>query len=248
MILLATMILTAKLTTGPTGLDRLLIFNRGGQIQGRSLDMNDPLLLIQVVNDLVPLGTREAMRRLDKFSRSSDGFGVNFYLFWVARILFKGKKPGYFFPYPQIGGISPLPPKDLSTWPTYPLVENNDIPFNLVQIITGAGHPQAFLCDKKSWTIRTQKLVPPDDPFPFDKKPVNVHVTYSNEEYTTQARMEIIGLVRTAYQISRSRVEDIGSDRDFEIAHQDFLKLGCHWDRFQNMYVRGDGTFDLDVL
>ena len=234
--------------TGPVGLDRIPNFDYVDQLRDHQYDLNDPLLLIQVANDLIPLGTREAMRRLDKYAKTPRNWYSEDFPFWLARILFVGKKPGYFFPYPQIGAIGPSPPKDISTWPTYPLVEVSGIPFNLFESCMLAGHAEEFYCNRNEWTVRAHKLVPPDDPFPFDRRPSKWNITVSRTRYTEQARAEILRLVRTAYRLDRSMLEYTRTDKDYERAHQDFLRLGCHWNPYLNMYVRGDGTYDLDVI
>ena len=82
----------------------------------------------------------------------------------------------------------------------------------------------------------------------MDRRPTGVKVTITDSEYITQARAEILRLVRTAYSLDESKLEFIRKDKDYEQAHRDFLKLGCYWNPYLNMYVRGDGTYDLDVI
>lgn len=248
MMILLLMLAFTQEYTGPVGLDRIPNFAYVDQLQDHVSDHNDPLLLIQVTNDLIPLGTEEAMRRIDKYAKSHDDSDQHRFLEWLARVLFVGKQPGYSFGDPHIGAVNPKLPADFSTWPLFPLYELQSIPFNMFAGAKGTGTFALFECNRDEWTIRHSKLVPPDDPFVCDKRPPNLTISVSDHSFKEQVHAEIIRLVRTAYRIDRSGLKYINDDNDFELAHKDFLKLGCHWNRYLNCYVRRDGIYDLDVF
>ena len=217
----------------------------------------DSLWLIQVANDLMPLGKEKAIAVLEEYDRVNN-FPEAHWIFWLARVLFSSKERGYLEPTTiPIRGI----PKNRHDSPSFPILFDGDCPFSVAHLQTVIG---TYFCDfreycesnKSDWKIRTKKLRPPDDPFLcYDtlvdsngwpqKDPFDNYMP----DYKWDLMLEIFKLVRTAYAVPEFRTynpyED-GRRAIFEGHHAEFLRLKCHWDEKLQMYVRGDGTYTLD--
>ena len=207
----------------------------------------DPLHLIQSANAIIPLGTVKALAVLRESDRIVPGWseGGDF-LFWLVRTAFRGKKPGYVFPVPMIGAMSPVHPKVLSKWPTYPLVNIANFPFLIYYGATLAGHPEPFdmyaETNAKNWEVLDKKLIPPNDPFPLYKEVLQTKVMPFGDREKGVIRSTILRSVRNAIKPSR----DDWDESRFESVHKEFLRLKAHWDYRLEIYVRGDGSFDKD--
>jgi hypothetical protein len=226
---------------------------------------SDPLRLVQVANDLMPLGKQKAVAVMREYARVSGRDDT--WMFWLARVMFTSSRPGGVFRVPRIGGIVPPPPKDLTKWPTFPIVIVDDVPISLFRGAVLAGFPEPFGWylkeHEKEWTLRTRRLTPPDDPFLSYKKLVGtdrwplrrVDPTKTGRiipfaESEGYALKEVLTLVRTAY---RPPGMDQGSypyinGLDYDRYHDAFLKLGCRWNDARQVYVRRDGSFTPDKV
>jgi hypothetical protein len=242
---------------------------------GSTVSGFDPLYLIQAVNGFQLFGQKGALERLREFGRYwewPDG-GCPY---WLTRLLFIPKSPDFIFPIFGAGQASEYRDEKYLPYKTYPKFVVQGIPFHFapsgIQITgevseefaestdqrpttknqeeedekDGIDYFQRYLDENQDkWTLRKSPLVPPNDPFltlpmalEIGKKIVPL------KEATEEAMSQITWLVRTVYRPKRSRDEDIS--RGFYEAHEHFLKLGGHWDRKRNLYVRFDGTFDQD--
>lgn len=241
-----------------------------GQTQ---IDCSDPLRLIQATNDLIPLGTEKALAAIEFYASMQPGCHDDF-LFWLVRTLFVGKSANYSFPEPAHGIMEPKPPKDLSTWPLYPMFIEQDFPVNAVRFSGMQGSPfyfkMYFSANKADWQIRSKPLTPPNDPFPIYQKLAKQYPWLLRDERDEKFRKElestlskqfegvkvepnedsIIALQRSILFGIRNVLKlDLGNikPKQFEAIHQRFLKLGGHWDPKNNCYVRKDGSFDKDL-
>ncbi|MFI5384500.1 MAG: hypothetical protein ACHQ50_00100 [Fimbriimonadales bacterium] len=167
------------------------------------------------------------------------------------------ERRGY-FALPGIGFILPGAPKDLSKFPTYPILMVDDVPFNFYQGVELDGVPEGFSWyvdrDGKHWRLREKRLRPPDDPFPSLmrlfatsqwKLMVALHPTVQFPVIRKSSFLDqMLSLVRSAYDPGPpDRWDDTRFDR-FDRVHQSFLALHCRWDDARQTYVRGDGSFD----
>lgn len=214
------------------------------------------LRLIQVANLLRPLGKTKAIAMMTEYDSlvGLDGFYENNWLFWLTRVLFQSTAPKGIFPVPRIGSITPSPPKDLSLWPTYPVIEVQSIPFVIYRTLFLAGFAEPFqsYVDRcqKDWIVRPQKLRPPDDPFPaladLFASPSWPFRKTDGQEFVSESE-GLLALVRTAYKSKDDALPyNVWPRKSFEENHRAFLKLGCHWDENRQIYVRRDGSFTLD--
>ena len=212
---------------------------------------NDSRRLIQVSNLLIPKGRAKALAILGEYSRVAAGaMDSDNWLFWLVRVMFTSNRPGGVFPVPLIGAIAPAPPKDLRSWPTFPVFVVDDVPVSLFRGADLAGHAEPFnsyLHDHaKEWTLRKTELRPPDDPFPVYKKLIAspawraTRVDAPSFEDENRALQEILALVGTAYRPAAA--PDSVSRPDYDRSHREFLALGCHWDQARQMYVRKGGS------
>lgn len=213
----------------------------------------DSLRMIQVVNALQPLGKGKALAAIVEYTRVVPLWreGDSNFPFWLVRHLFHGKKGDYVFPVPHVGALQPEPPKDPSTWPTYPVVLLDGLPVNLLRGLTLAGYPEPFdryaEAHGKDWKMRSDLLRPPDDPFYLIHVAAS-HPRFKSAEDRTSLAKTIIRTVRTVYQEAEPswmRGDAINA-KGWEAFHRKFLELGGHWDEGLQMYVRRDGSFDPD--
>ncbi len=232
----------------------------------------DPIRMIETVNALQPMGTRKALAVIDEYSRvGGSSWDDHDFLFWLVRVLFVGKKPGYTFPVPAIGAIYPAPPKDMSKWPTFPVQVIRGFPINVFQGAALGGFPEPFTMyfesHKAEWQIRPEKLTPPDDPFsvvyevkkttegrsggssgvdrPNPEEVKRLSRLLPSDPDDTLIRGQIIRAVRS---VAKFREGDWGTIIGFGNARDYYLSLGGHWDAAKQRYVRRDGSYDPDVI
>ena len=217
----------------------------------------DSLWLIQVANDLMPLGKEKAIAILEEYDRVNN-FPEGHWIFWLTRVLFTPGEKGYMENAPiPIRGV----PKNVFDSPTYPILFDNDCPLSVAHMQNVNG---TYFCDfrdycgsnKSDWTIRTKKIRPPDDPFLCYERLVNSKGWPQKDpfdnympEYSQDLMVEIYKLVRTAYVVPELRTFNPYEEARreiFEKHHAEFLRLKCRWDEKLQMYVRGDGTYTLD--
>ncbi len=221
---------------------------------GVHYDSNDPLRLIQAVNDLQPLGTEKALAAIVEYANIVPLWcDDRDFLFWLTHVLFVGKKPGYVFPIPGLGAPCLKPPPDKNKWPTFPVRIVRGFPVNMYQGSTLGGFPepiQWYVRDHgKDWMIRPDKIAPPDDPFPIYKELLTSGIhPFDGTNDRMHLASEIIRAVRNAVRVSSEEWRDGPdvSDAGIESVHQKFLKAGGHWDAKLGLYVRKDGSFDPD--
>ncbi len=199
---------------------------------------SDSQRLIQVANLLIPKGQAKALAILGEYGRTNLGDRDSDWLFWLVRVLFTSKRPGGVFPIPSIGVISPLPPKDLRKWPTYPVAIVDDVPVVFVRGVELAGKTKPFALymreHMKEWTLRKTTLTPPDDPFPTYRKLKAAHAETPLKAF--------LGLVRSAYRPRNLEESARVQGTDYDRHHKAFLALGCRWDVQRQMYVRRNGS------
>jgi hypothetical protein len=213
--------------------------------------------LIRVANLLIGLGDAKALPVLREYSRVASVFSDDDWLFWVVRVAFELKEGQKGFRPPGLGAMSPAPPVDLSTWPTYPLLIVDDYPLNFYRGASLAGRAEPFESyledESKNWKLRTKQLTPPDDPFALREKVLANPVWEVMHQDGERGYARAIGLgeickavvsgLRSCYRPGgdSSRYYEMTQER-YEELHSEFLALNCHWDAKRNCYVRSDGT------
>ncbi len=133
----------------------------------------NPLALIRVVNELLPLGKERALSvieeylRLCSFAEDTAEDGV----FLVLRVLFEvPEEPGY-MPHMWVGAPSPEEPTDPQRLPHFPLLLLDDVPLLLIGGYSVGGRPELphshVRYFREHGRLRTKPLVPPADPLVF---------------------------------------------------------------------------------
>ena len=108
-------------------------------------------------------------------------------------------------------------------------------------------------------TIRTQKIVPPADPFVIypeaaaleapltyqdPHNPAHISPNFNSERTPVYVLAQILEMVSTVYRpFGDDEIHRDLNPSDFERYHKEFLALHCHWDLSRQMYVRKDGSF-----
>lgn len=218
----------------------------------------DPLWVIRSVNMLIPLGIDKVCFAIEQYGRVLGGYVYGDQdLFWALRTLFEPPDPPGFMPVPMIGAIYPTPPKDLRKSPRFPMEIVDDVPFNLLRGVSMAGVPESpfwALSYYRKYKLRTNPLVPPNDPFLAYEKllkskewPWPGHTkaedrfTIPYEEDEGFALKQVLMMVRRVYQPVDFRVPTGVNGLDFPKFHKGFLALGVRWDPVLQQYVRADG-------
>ena len=225
---------------------------------GSHLDEKDPLLLLQVANELIPQGEKRCLQYLKSWEDDADHEDFFMAVFWpylLARVLFIGKNPDYVFPGIIGGGLSKSS-DDLKKWPAYPVViaDNSTVlcfPFGAM--LGGQIPPfHVFLNDNANkWRVRTTKYILPNDPFLVLPRLLVAGASPEDAKTTQRAVVnQVLKLIRTAYRPEKPGQSHWAEDdpKLFEQLHQEFLKAGCRWDSKISLYVRKDGSFDKDPV
>lgn len=218
---------------------------------------NDPLLMIQSINSLMPLGESKVLKTIRGLDEYFQSWSDAWWPYWLTRVLFVGKDPSYVPPAIGEGQMSELRPVQVKNWPSYPKIIVDGVPIHLQMPSSdirggGAEDPGDFAtyldANQKEWRLRKGILVPPDDPFPILQKCLSTPMPIERQEVRQQVAKQILLLVRTVYYPQRYSLVAGASTDDikYEQIHQEFLKLGGHWNQRLNVYVRKDGTFDKD--
>jgi hypothetical protein len=108
-----------------------------------SLVSYNPGLIVQAVNELIPLGKETALATIAGYYENADRQAdPRQGLFWVLRVLFDvPTEPGYLPPV-RLGAPRPAAPKDLRAIPRFPLVLIEDIPLLMVTSYILGGLPE----------------------------------------------------------------------------------------------------------
>lgn len=231
---------------------------------------NDLLYVVQAVNCLVSLGQERALSFIRDFG-TYWGFTDEGFPYWLTRLLFVPKSPDYLFPTYGAGQVAENRPKEFEKWKTYPKFIVDGIPFHFELSSLGIrgdiGNRSSIsdLCSNQGdqdpdvdgidyfvkyldansakWTLRKDVLVPPDDPFlTLDDAVAVGRQIVPEKDARRYAEEQILALVRTVCAPKHRRYTHV----DFLEMHEVFKKLGGHWDRHRNIYVRRSGFFDQD--
>lgn len=204
----------------------------------------DALRYIQVANMLISKGRRKVLAILGEYDRVSDKQRECDWLFWLVRVAFTSTKPGGVFVIP-LNGTSQVSDHQLRAWPTYPIVTIDDVPYYLDfgwRITTG--QPQEFSWymedHEKEWVLRSKPIVPPDDPFLSYKKLMASRFWATGQSDERGLVLEqVLALVKDAYQPrDLTPSQETSPTALYQTYHRAFLRLGCHWDRKRQTYVR----------
>lgn len=221
---------------------------------------NSPLLYIQLVNTLQPLGKDKALAVIGEYLRvSSDHFGDRIPLFILLRLLFEvPEDPGY-MPRMMVGAPSVKEPEDRKLVPLSPVVLMDDIPLNLVISYSIAGNrpnPTGELeYFRKNGTWRKSPLHPSNQPLELlaalERSPQWIYGEPrdgTNHEWEkNQLAEQLLRLIRTVYQIEtdqdgRMIPRDRFDPQQWDKIVKDVATLNIRWDVAKNIYVLADGS------
>ena len=220
----------------------------------------DPLLYIQLVNTLHPLGKDKALAVIAEYLRvSSPYLGDRIPLFILLRLLFEVPGDPGFMPRMMVGAPSVKEPEDKKLIPLFPVVLMDDIPLNLVISYMLAGCPQPveqhlehFRRDGK-W--RERPLHPSDKPLEMLAalrrspqwifKDLNAGMNYEWQQ--NHLTNQLLELVRTVYFIEPDhfgqRLPGCRYDpQQWDKIVADVAALDIRWDAGKNIYVLADGS------
>ncbi len=159
----------------------------------------DPVRLIRAVNHLRSLGKNEALRRLRFYhdmAIKDNGRSWRYDLdkqriFLIARLLFIRRDGRSEMPDMRIGGTAPDAARGDPSWPLFPLVVSNDIPFFMASGYSLAGCAESPLAHLKfcegHCELRRAALVPSESPV------VTVNKIYASPEWIALFRKEATG-------------------------------------------------------
>lgn len=175
---------------------------------------NNPLLYIQLVNTLQPLGKEKSLAVIDEYLRVAPAYlGDPIPLFILLRLLFEvPEDPGY-MPRMMVGRPSVKEPDDRKLIPLFPVVLLDDIPLNLVIGYTLMGmrqpveeHLEYF---RKNGKWRERPLHPSNHPLELlatlERSPQWIYGEgrngTNNEWEKNQLAEQLLRLVRSVYRI-----------------------------------------------
>jgi len=171
------------------------------------------------------------------------GFGMSD--FWLCPLVFDGPMA-----VPGIGKLTPSPPSNPTSWPTYPVIVAQGIPFNFYAGSLLLGQAESFASfvkrSSKDWTIRAEPLRPADDPFLAFEEAMQKYKEKDLERDTPlmltrpAQYQDLVQLIREVYPITLSGRKWPYSDA-FAKDHSNFMALGVHWDSVQQRYVLPGG-------
>jgi hypothetical protein len=126
----------------------------------------NPMIVVQAVNALQPLGKTEALNQIENYLQNEGANQDNLGLFWVLRVLFDvSAEQG--FPPVQIGQPTIAPPTNRSDFPRYPIVIVQDVPLLVVNGYALGGLPENVQAHVDYYrlhgTLRSQPLDPASD-------------------------------------------------------------------------------------
>lgn len=221
---------------------------------------SNPLLYIQLVNTLHPLGKDKALAVIGEYLRvSSPYLGDRIPLFILLRLLFEVPEDPGFMPRMMVGAPSVKEPENRKLIPVFPVVLMDDIPLNLVSYYMLAGCPQpveAHLDDfRKNGNWRKNPLHPSNQPLELLKalegSPQWIYqgprsgLNYEWEK--NHLAEQLLRLVRTVYRIEtdqdgRMIPRDRFDPQRWDNIVSDVAALNIRWDVATNIYVLPDGS------
>lgn len=221
---------------------------------------DNPLLYIQLVNTLQPLGKENSLAVIDEYLRvSSEYLCDRIPLFILLRLLFEvPEDPGY-MPRMMVGRPSVKEPNDRKLIPLFPTVLIDDIPLNLVisyAVFGGSGNIAKDLeYFRKNGKWRERPLHPSNHPLELltalENSPQWIYgedLNGTNNEWEkSQLAEQLLRLVTSVYRtetdydgrmIPRDRFDPQRWDRMVK----EVAALDIKWDVAKNIYVRADGS------
>lgn len=134
--------------------------------QAATMNFEDynPTYIIQVVNQLQPLGKEKALAQIDSYLENRDPGKDAYGLFWVLRVLFEvPTDPG--FPPVRLGQPTLPPPNEPGKLPRFPIVVVQDIPFLVIRGYYLGGFPEPVEAHiayfRTHGVLREKPLTPP---------------------------------------------------------------------------------------
>jgi len=247
-------------------LTRPIAGNPSYQPYGLAAQPNDPLLVIRWSNQLRQLDKEHAVAILCCLGLLSRRSRLDEETYWTCQALFDSPEKKGLFGW-DVTGQFPWP-SDLELWPKFPVLFMHHVPFILpAEFIVTCTNPLAMPWQIRraspGWQIQKQALVPMDDPFLAmgEVRKTGEWKSLENSdrmpgegssalEYSVM--FETILLVRTVCQPEHPiHPTPFGLYTDsiiateiktFDWCHKEFLRLGGHWDKKLQMYVRRDGS------
>ena len=245
----------------PAMLDEAELRNLLQRIDGLSESMHkDPLLYIQLVNTLQPLGKEKSLAVIAEYLRVSSPFlGDRNPLFILLRLLFEVPENPGFMPRMMVGAPSVKEPDDRKLVPLFPVVLMDDVPLNLVIYYVLGGSPQPveqhlehFLSSGK-W--RERPLRPSNQPLELlaalERSPQWIYGEPWNgrnhEWEKNQLAEQLLRLIKTVYRIETDQDGRMIPPDRFDLERwdkilKDVAALDIRWDVAKNIYVLADGS------
>lgn len=208
----------------------------------------DPMLLVKATNFLTPFGKEKATAIILEFAQvHGDRTSVDSWLNWLVRVLYLPGKDGK-IRSAQEGYVASLEnqKRNGQLWPEFPVFICKGVPINFHEgtTIIGKALPFSwhFMNEVPKLAFRKEPLTLPDDPFEIE--PIMESRNKDWDMY--RVRRQVMILIKSAYDpLGKMLLGSRTEKSDFEQYHQEYLKLGCHWDKKLNLYVRKDGSYDL---
>ncbi len=229
----------------------------------------NPLPVIQIVNALQPLGKDKALAAIEEYLRVSSPLwwdGAREGQFLIMRVLFDvPEDPGY-MPVMRVGAPMLGAPKDPKTFPRFPLVLEDDIPFLPLHGYLLAGHPEdpgahvAYF--RKHGTLRDKPLKPSGKPLDaLHKVQATVRLVYAScrEEMDNMLLDQALRLMDTVYRPPQEWRKGVAwqsavrgwwfagmdpalRDKRLKEMEEAVGKLDIRWDGGKNVFTLRDGS------
>jgi hypothetical protein len=221
---------------------------------------NDPLLYIQLVNSLQPLGKEKSLAVIAEYLRvSSPYLGNRNPLFILLRLLFKVPEDPGFMPRMMVGAPSVKEPEDRKLIPLFPVVLLDDIPLNLVIGYSIAGTPQPVEAHLDYFRMngkwRERPLHPTNQPLELlatlERSPQWIYGESRNGTNhgweKNQLTEQLLRLIKNVYRIEtdqdgRMIPPDRFDPERWDKIVKDVAALDIRWDVAKNIYVLADGS------
>jgi hypothetical protein len=220
------------------------ILRRLRRVEGRG-----PLGIIHTVNTLQPLEKEKVFAVLGECDRLGSGFGP---LRDALLVLFEVPEvPGH-MPPQGIGATMPKAPKDPRLIPRFPVALEDDIPINLVWMISLRGHPLSFdkyLSEFQSFEIRHNPLRPTDAPLDIYHGFATRYRDFYGSELGAKEHViyRLLELLDSVYQQPADkedgrprRIDD--PDGEWKKLADAFSKRPIHWNEEKMIYTFLDGS------